>query len=337
MKEHYTATLCADGGCRITTGLPGSNRIYWSKAAYGFTDDNEFPAFEGETVAANPLGKKRCYYHLFSDAGGYSVVAPRLLFDDGRTNARDLGGYDTADGAHFVKYGVLYRSSELAALDGEQLAVIQKLGLNTIVDFRQPYEIAARPDPGIRGAAHLNLLPLAADTDAKHVAITQEYIRSLRDDTVQEGYDYLENLYKTIALNNAGYRQFFRLLLDENPPPLLFHCVAGKDRTGIAAALILLALGVPRETVEADYMATLYARRRTVEKYRAILNETLSPENAERVSTGIYGVQQQSFAYFMDSIEERYPVLQDYFSAELGLDENDTEKLRGRFLLPHKM
>ena len=190
---------------------------------------------------------------LAADAPVAALALPahqRLLPLQGGRNFRDLGGYATADGRH-VKWGVLFRSGSMHGLTDADYAWLEAHGIRTVCDFRSTRERTAEPVDW--PAAHAptvfaddyelsraGLIPAGdmhswTDTQAR-VAVGTTYVRML-------GYF------------SGQYRRMFAQLLAGHAP-LAFNCSAGKDRTGIAAALLLTALGVPRDTVIADYVAT---------------------------------------------------------------------------------
>ena len=115
--------------------------------------------------------------------------------------------------------------------------------------------------------------------------------------------------------------------------PLLFHCSAGKDRTGVAAALILLALGASRETVMEDFLATNTCRPGAVQEcldvYRQMLEQ--SPE-VRPILELVSGVRPESMQAVFDAIDRRYACMEDFFAAEYGMGPEQLQLLRDRCL-----
>ncbi|WP_162854670.1 tyrosine-protein phosphatase [Sphingobium estronivorans] len=173
----------------------------------------------------------------------------RALPLDGGQNFRDLGGYPTEDHRH-VRWGLLFRSGSLHALTPADFSYLKMLGLRTEVDFRSTQERAAEPTDWPTGQAPQIL---ADDYD---FAILGRHMTNLQDMTPDEVQAKMVEMYPVILDQfNGQYRRLFDQLL-AGKVPLAFHCSAGRDRTGIAAALVLTALGVPRETVIQDYLLT---------------------------------------------------------------------------------
>ena len=175
---------------------------------------------------------------------------PRILPLEGASNVRDLGGWRTADGRR-VKHGRVWRSAALHALTPGDLERMAGTGLRTVCDLRGTREAARAPSrlpPGAEahplpiepfvGASLKDMLERGAATGEGATAL-------LREAYIAYATDHLD-----------AYRRLFALLLEEARRPLLFHCSAGKDRTGLGAALILTVLGADRATVLADYRAT---------------------------------------------------------------------------------
>jgi protein-tyrosine phosphatase len=173
---------------------------------------------------------------------------------DGASNLRDLGGYRTADG-RVVRRGLVYRSAALAKLTEADLAVIAGLGLRSICDFRGRQESLRAPTL-VRG------VPIHALSIEPTVGAGLRDILATKEATGEALFAVLERAYAAYALSSsAQYRAMLDLVLDGGTP-LLFHCSAGKDRTGFGAAILLTALGVPWDTVVADFQATNQLWRR---------------------------------------------------------------------------
>ena len=180
---------------------------------------------------------------------------PQSIRLAGVSNARELGGYAAPDNQH-VRRGVLLRTAHLAAATEEDLRrLTEEFSLGCIVDFRTTAEWSNQPDRSVPGAAYYHLL--VVDESDPGGSIARDTAQFQRGDYHQVLLDlvasgrYNINIYVDMLLSPWGleaYRAFFRLLLrNDGGRALLFHCTAGKDRTGIAAALLLSALGVGGE------------------------------------------------------------------------------------------
>jgi protein-tyrosine phosphatase len=180
-----------------------------------------------------------------------TITLPFVVPLEGGSNFRDLGGYRTADG-RIVRRGAVFRSAHLGALTTADCAALGKLGVRTIVDLRGVNEAAETPhrldgvDCRIVGA---HIEPGIGDK-----------IRHAIDDGRATPFlmmQYLTDHYRDYPRRcTPGFRTLFATLSDRRHRPLVFHCTAGKDRTGFASALLLTLLGVPWDTVVEDYLRT---------------------------------------------------------------------------------
>lgn len=177
----------------------------------------------------------------------------RLLPLQGATNFRDLGGY-RGHGGRPLRARRLFRSDHLGGLTPQDQGTLQQLGLARAFDFRGVHERAAQPYavPGL--AQHS--LAIEPSVAQEMQALGQAGIPL----TPARMEGLMQDLYRRLVTDNAPvFADWFGQLLDEatdDPAPLVFHCTAGKDRTGIAAMLLLRALGVDAAVVEADYLLT---------------------------------------------------------------------------------
>lgn len=171
----------------------------------------------------------------------------RLLPVKGAYNMRDLGGYRAADNKQ-VKWNTVIRSGDLNNLTNEDIEFLASLPLRTDIDFRGQKEKDAAPDKLPSTVKQYISLPLETGDMSSMIGNIKDFDASRLPTILKEIYVYIiQNAQET-------YSEFFRILEKENSAPLLFHCSAGKDRTGIGAALFLSALGVDRKTVMEDYM-----------------------------------------------------------------------------------
>lgn len=189
-------------------------------------------------------------------------------------NARDLGGYPTADGA-VTRSRSLLRADDLAQLSPEGLQAIADYGLETVLDLRWPEEIAAAPSPVPRQLPRVRYVSvsLLADTPAQWGTIG--------------GYcDKAEWKRTVLERMQPRLKQALAAIAAAGPGPLLFHCVAGKDRTGVLAALLLSLADVAPAAIAADYAASTanlrdaYLRRYPDGDPAAIIEAVRCPEEA---------------------------------------------------------
>jgi protein-tyrosine phosphatase len=180
-----------------------------------------------------------------------TIALPVVVPLEGGSNFRDLGGYRTAHG-RIVRRGAVFRSAHLGTLSDADRAAFAKLGMRTVVDLRGVNEAAETPHR-IEGTG--------ARIVGAHIepGIGEKIRLSIADGTATPFLmmQYLSDHYRDYPRRCApGFRTLFATLSDGRHRPLVFHCTAGKDRTGFASALLLTLLGVPWDTVVEDYLRT---------------------------------------------------------------------------------
>jgi protein-tyrosine phosphatase len=216
----------------------------------------------GQAILSELPAAPRWYFELLPDHGEPLVIADRSLHLTTAANFRDAGGYRTEDGK-WVRMGLVYRSNGIEHLTDEELAQIDRLHIKLVCDLRTAEEIRRGPDRVPEGVADISADVLADDADLIHSMITGG--RPSQDDATaqvpptpsREGSE--ERIYRDfVRLPSAqkAYRALFERLADPAQLPTVFHCTAGKDRTGWAQAVLLTILGVPRATIVEDYLLT---------------------------------------------------------------------------------
>jgi protein-tyrosine phosphatase len=244
---------------------------------------------------------------------------PRVVALQGCSNLRDLGGYRAADG-RTVRFGRVYRSASLAGLTEADLPIFGGIGIRTVCDLRGEHEAARAP----------SRLPAAGAPEVVRLPIEPRVGASLRDllareeATGEDVHGLLRAAYAAYATDHLPrYRALFDLLLREERLPLLFHCSAGKDRTGFGAALLLTALGVPREAVIADYLAT----NRIWKRERA-----LPPDTPDDVREALLGAHRPLIESALDRAVSGHGGLGPLLEHGLGLDPPRLARLRAALL-----
>ncbi|MEU8581058.1 tyrosine-protein phosphatase [Streptomyces abikoensis] len=247
----------------------------------------------------------------------------------GVRNFRDLGGLPAADGRH-VRPGVLFRSGHLAHATEADAAFLASLGLHTIFDFRNAADIALEgPDVALPGVRNVNL-PLSDPADGG------EFWRMVRDgdlatlrSVLGEGRaaDRMAASYRKIVTTRTAEHGRVVRALAEGDVPALMHCAAGKDRAGLSVAVTLLALGVPRDVIEADYLESNAPHRR----YRVRRDAEVSPEVSELLSPLFEARASYLDAAFV-AIGEVWGSTERYLSEGLGLTDARRSVLQERLL-----
>lgn len=266
----------------------------------------------------------------------------QALLVTGIENARQLGGYETADGRH-VKRDVLLHTAKLSDAPSEELAALKDIyHLGVVVDFRTLAEREGAPDPEIDGVDNivLDVLDEGSRTGAG-AAIAGIYENSSAEpaevmlNIIRSGC-VSERMYADMAFDPAaekGFRDFFRILLENGgQKAVLWHCSGGKDRTGAVAVLLLLALGVNKETALRDFELTNEFLREKIAYMESRAAElTDDPEEIAWVKD-LTGVNRKYMEKLLDTLEEKYGSQERYLTEGLGLDRAELEQLREMYL-----
>ena len=248
----------------------------------------------------------------------------RLLKIPGASNFRDLGGYVTQDNQS-VKWGTLYRSGHLADLTPRGLDLITNLDLFAIIDFRSVYETQRHPDrtPADVPEFHLPVM------DQANREMSQEIRERIKNNKF-DGFS-AENLIKKAYRQfptefTPAFKSFIHTVLDANGTAVLWHCTAGKDRTGYAAAILLRLLGVDQETIFVDYLlSNQYVKKFNKKMLAAILARGIA---AYQMIKPLDGVQFDWLKAAFDKIDEEWGSFEDYIKNGLGLSFSDVAQLK---------
>ena len=255
------------------------------------------------------------------------------------SNARELGGYQTRDGKT-VRKGVLLRTAALTDASQEELdSLINNYKLAAIIDMRASYELADDPEPVLDGVTQYNFKIMDEQMMAQRAASVQDILTDTNVNPVKRMTAILEagvisdQMYVEFLqgdIGKAGFREFFRVLL-ETPEgnAVLWHCTNGKDRTGVAAMLLLGVLNVDEETIMEDFLLTnvffeteISAMRKQLEQY---IQDEAMLEEFMVAGKGVYAPYMQNAINY---IKDNYGDIPGYAKAELGLTDADIVKLQ---------
>jgi protein-tyrosine phosphatase len=259
-------------------------------------------------------------------AGMPEHVRQRHLALEGAPNFRDLGGYETSDGRH-VKWGMLYRSDNLAHLTDDDLAKLSALGINLVCDFRSKPEKAEEPDR-LPASDPPAVAALEIGVEGFVVSDLRERIRSGNTAGLDLRGMLIEGNRQFATTQAPVYAAMFERITRRENLPALVHCSAGKDRAGFASAAILSVLGVPRETVMADYLLTNVYTRAATER-RLLMIELFSLGRADSDALRpLFGVEPAYLQAAFDEIAKRYGDFDTYRREALGLDDAELAAFR---------
>lgn len=283
---------------------------------------------------------------------------------EGMKNTRDLGGIKTAGGRK-IKSGKLIKSGMLYSATKEDLEKLTKeCDVKTIIDLRTKKECVLMPDPELKSVSNIwNPLYIedmrtaeifsVEDRDILENYLKSVYIVSHRADkacdaaienvrqmVTADDFDpdaYMTRLYRKFVTNQViqtQMRSFFSILLNDRDGAILFHCAAGKDRTGICAALLLYALGVSKKDIIVDYMVASEASDDAIDE----LLEKLFPSSVagnleyQAMARRIFGVRRCYIEAFFEAIEEEYVNIDNYLQKALQLHVDNLVRLKTLYL-----
>ncbi|MGW4275972.1 tyrosine-protein phosphatase [Streptomyces seoulensis] len=251
----------------------------------------------------------------------------------GVRNFRDVGGLPTVDGRR-VRHGVLFRSGHLAHATAEDAVFLASLGLHTIFDFRNAADRRLEgPDVELPGVRNVNL-PLSDPADGA------EFWKMVRDGDLDQlrailadgkGADRMIASYRTIVKERTGEHARVLHALAEDSVPALMHCAAGKDRAGLSIAVTLLALGVERDAIVADYLESNAKHRRYKVRRSGASASAYSPEVMELLSP-LFDARAEYLTAALETVEETWGGVDAYLEQGLGLAPATRERLRARLL-----
>ena len=275
-----------------------------------------------------------------------AIYAQQFLPTKSIVNARDLGGYTTEDGRK-VKDRMLLRAAHLADASDKDLNFLASLPVAKVVDFRHESEKVERTDRMIPGAGYI-VLPIDASGHAKEQMTEKEKKKMTRGKKKfdvrkiivfaafnEKGQKVAREMYPNLLFDpecQQQFAQFFRLVLATEDGAVLFHCTQGKDRTGVASALLLAALGADRETIVADFDATNKVYEKDVRKYTRRVKFWGGKEEEIGVVKAFLGCNTDNFVKALDRIDREYGSLEAYLKSPIGLTDEDILTLRDRYL-----
>lgn len=290
-----------------------------------------------KTLAASVKGKHHVtisglapyvltYFKLVPDNGRSVITGERRVPFEGTMNFRDLGGYMTREGRQ-VKWGRIYRSDNLNRLTDKGLNLLRQMGIMLVCDFRTPMEVEKYPDrlPGDGSIEYLHLPVMHGEFDA---AVAMDLIK--KGDVSWITDEFMINRY---IRNIDGFADTWgtvisRISEPENLP-LVFHCSAGKDRAGVCAALILLFLDVPEETIIYDHtLSNLFLADWLKMAYAHIESFGIEAKKVEPYFTA----PRNAMVSLLKHIQETYGSAENYLKVKAGISNRTIAQLKHELL-----
>lgn len=325
----YEAT---SGDYRIEWQAPGVRRVTVFAGESPDSIDRSRPVASGDAGSAIAVAGldpgRRWFFALVPDHGAELVLTERSLRLATAPNLRDAGGYRTADG-RWVRMGRVYRSDQLDRLDDGDFARLAALDLGTVADLRTQAERDREPDRMPPGAAYV-VLDVAADSAG---GLGGDMRQAMSMIAAGRGVEMLTEANRDFVVQPSARSAYEGLLtrIATQDRGLLYHCTAGKDRTGWASAVLLSLLGVPRETVMQDYLASneyLAAKNRATLAAVGKSGAAIDPAHLEDVLT----VRASFIDAAFTEVDRRYGSMEAYARDALGIDAEMLQRLRARML-----
>jgi protein-tyrosine phosphatase len=256
----------------------------------------------------------------------------RILSFERAVNFRDMGGYLAEDGRQ-TRWHHLFRSGHLGRLTQRDVVSFAALGIHTAYDLRSDAERLAAPSVCYpRHGSH----SLAITTRANHDNLIRSWIaREMPDEKILSIQD--ETYREIVAEHGARYGEMFASILHAGGRPFLIHCAGGKDRTGIAAALMLHALGVSENNIYDDYLhtlndpATILWTNKLAKRFIAEGGPEVE-DNAVARAVRLFGVTRERLKIAFDTMKELSGSPTDYLYERIGLESRDVESLKRWYL-----
>jgi len=241
-------------------------------------------------------------------------------------NFRDIGGVPTVDGKH-VREKVIFRSASPDKISKEDIRKLHELNIRTIIDLRAPDETGRKPKK-IDGIVSISL-PLDYERTTRErliPLIKQKNSQNQIDDLINSLY--IEILDGSVSV----FREITDLLLEPSRSPMLIHCQAGKDRTGIIVALIMMALNTDHKSIVNDYLASNEALLPSFKKrlrIRKALSLGFFP--ADKILYAIT-VRSNDILAVIERVTNHYGSIEGYLNAS-GTNTPDLSDLKNRFVI----
>ncbi|MCU1366317.1 MAG: putative protein-tyrosine phosphatase [Ilumatobacteraceae bacterium] len=249
----------------------------------------------------------------------------RSLALDGVHNFRDLGGYPALDGGT-TRWGLVYRADGLGRLTENDVEVLRARGLGAVIDLRTDTELAER-----------GTYPVDQHSVAfHHLSVIDRTWNPEESAAVANAHDFLMQAYRNmLASGSDKIARAIQVIADPEVAPVVFHCAAGKDRTGLVAAMLLAVLGVPEEYIAADYGKTAEGMK-AMRAAWAKLAETQGEEARARMESSpayYFECPPEVMAEVLVELRETHGTLVDY-ARSIGITDDQIDALRQRLIEP---
>ena len=263
------------------------------------------------------------------------MLSQRIEFEK-LLNTRDLGGMIGADGRK-IKTGKLFRSGHLYAASSTDLEKLADM-IDLSIDFRTAKEVSEKPEPAMEGVAYI-YNPIFEEQQAGVTRDEDSFEVILRDmmHDAEIARNYMCSSYTGFITNNhsiSQYERFVRMLLEEHPKGVLWHCTAGKDRAGFGTVIVQELLGVSRVDIANDYLLTnICLNPETIVLKEFFCKQPgIDPDIAEQAMSYVFEAHPDYLKTAYDTVETYYGSFDNYITDALHITPGEREKLRDMYL-----
>lgn len=292
-----------------------------------------------------PIALAPYYFIIKTNSYQTNIFGERVLPLKKAINVRDMGGYRTKDGK-YTKWGLLYRGDQLSKLESEDVDLLERIGLKTIVDYRSAHERSINPNKSIttvKNVVHCDPSSSFSEAAANAADLNEENIklvRQLENGEVNpkyingKGENVIEDYRQTVTSEAAkvAYEKFLKTCADTEKPPLIHHCRGGKDRTGLGSMFLLLLLGVEEEEIVKDYTLTGIIRKERNELKYSLYKELTQNEDYLAYLMAMIETRKEFIQASIERIYELYDTAEEYFIQHFGITKDEIEHMKEFYL-----
>ena len=256
---------------------------------------------------------------------------PSRIEVTGSRNLRDVGGYRTMDGRELMK-GLLYRSDHLSKVTKRDIEKVAALGVKTVYDLRSEEERKRDPQR-LPKIVSMEVVSLPVFYQGLDPYVTARRIVVSGDVEEGEFHHLMIEAYRAYALDfRPQWSSLLQGLAEPGTLPALIHCTYGKDRTGVAVAIILRSIGVPREKVMEDYLLSNKFWESKTDMYSCLANCASCFRTPRSEVRALMEVRPEYLQGAFEAIDEHYGSFDNYLEQGLGIDEATLQRLKTALL-----
>lgn len=272
--------------------------------------------------------KQRPYFTLLTKSDTITVANRHIDFRK-VANFRDIGGLKTKDG-NIIQWGKIYRSDNLSQLKSSEFRKFNDMHIQAVFDLRTSNEIKGKEDQLPKGVHYIHS-PTLEDSEDMLTQMRSKVIRG--EVSGEQSVQLMVGLYEGMVSDNIpSIRLLIHQILDSDGA-VLYHCSAGKDRTGIVTALLLSVLNVDRGTIVNEYLLSDYYRRGKIKKMlgKAKLAKIIKPHIGIEAIQHFMSVDERYINAAFDVIDHKYGGMEKYIHNELGIGDEERQLIIKKF------